>query len=52
MLFSGEIAEWRMTFNNKSQNNKPSSFAWVDNISGDFLVSSTKVGALKLFNAA
>ena len=29
-----------------------SKIAWLDNISGDFLVSSPKSGTLKLFNAA
>lgn len=29
-----------------------SSLAWVDNVSGDFITSSNKVGALKLWNAA
>jgi WD40 repeat protein len=27
-------------------------FSWVDNISGDFITCSTKVGALKLWNAS
>lgn len=26
--------------------------AWVDNVSGDIVTSSTKVGALKIWNAA
>lgn len=29
-----------------------SSLAWVDNISGDIITSTNKVGALKLWNAA
>jgi hypothetical protein len=26
--------------------------AWIDNISGDFITSTTKVGVLKVWNAA
>jgi hypothetical protein len=29
-----------------------SSFSWLDNISGDFITSSSKVGALRVWNAA
>jgi len=29
-----------------------SSLSWIDNISGDFVTSTNKVGALKVWNAA
>jgi len=29
-----------------------SKVCWIDNVSGDFLTSSTKVGAVKIWNAA
>ena len=34
------------------QSNQISSLAWMDNVSGDFVTSTNKVGALRMWNAA
>jgi len=44
-LFSMSTNEIQMTFEKQSLG--ASSITWLDNISGDFLTSSVKVGALK-----
>lgn len=38
--------------NFEKQSTGISSIAWMDNISGDFISSTSKVGALRVWNAA
>lgn len=50
MLASTEESEVKTTF--QKQQTGISSISWIDNISGDFISSTNKVGALRLWNAA
>ena len=50
MLYGIEAKEIRMSF--ESPQTGVSKVCWMDNISGDFLVSSPKTGAVRLYNAA
>jgi hypothetical protein len=49
-LFSQEEEYPKMVFDR--QNIGISTVTWLDNISGDFLTSSRKTGALRIWNAA
>jgi hypothetical protein len=50
VLYSAESDSCVMKF--EKQSTGISSLAWVDNVSGDFITSSSKVGALRIWNAA
>ena len=42
----------QVVMNFEKQSTPISSLAWMDNISGDIVTSTSKVGALKVWNAA
>ena len=50
LLYNQEEPYPKMEFENL--NVGVSKVVWMDNVSGDFLTSSAKVGALRLWNAA
>lgn len=50
LLFSTESLQCFLRF--ERQSHGISAMAWIDNVSGDIVTSSSKVGALKIWNAA
>jgi len=50
VLISEDTKEVQVEF--EKQVNDITSVCWVDNVSGDFVTSTSKVGALRLWNAA
>ena len=49
-LYSAQVPEARVQF--EKPQGEVCRAVWIDQISGDFLVASPKVGALRLYNAA
>ena len=49
-LYDGESEEEKQSYERQGAGTK--SIAWIDNMSGDFLTSTDKVGALRIWNVA
>jgi hypothetical protein len=49
-LFEMENEEEKFSFERQGAGNK--SLCWINNMSGDFITSTDKVGALRIFNVA